>query len=271
MRAERVLLWVPLFGLAACSQGIAIYSARAQCWGRLWLCQEWGAAFHWARPELVVVIPWLILIVAGLRAGLSQLVRTRRTTRYFLQMPQIELPSRLAGLARELGIQRRLDVVDTPVPEAFCHGLLFPRICLTTGVLTLLSTPEVEAVLRHERHHLRRYDPLRALFWTMLDSACWWMENGGEQARLRRELAADRVVIVEGGRVSLASALLKLLSQPYQSALPIRDLALSGISVTQARIDQLLRPEQGFPYARPLYHWFLLPTVLTLAPLLCGR
>jgi Zn-dependent protease with chaperone function len=266
-----MLIWLPLLGLAACSPGIVIYSASTHCWGLPWLCQDWDAIFHSTRFDLLLAVPWIMLSLGGLRAGASQLVRTRRATQHYLAMPQLDLPADVASLARELGIDTRLDVVDSPVPEAFCHGMFVPRICLTTGVLTLLSTSEIEAVLRHERHHLKRYDPLQALLWTMLDSACWWMENGAEQARLRRELAADRAVIMAGGRVSLASALLKLLSQPCQSAVPIHALAVSGISVTEARIDQLLRPEQALPCSRPLYHWFVLPTVLTLATLLCAR
>ena len=270
MRPERVLIWVPLLGLAACSPGIVIYSASSHCWGLPWLCQEWGAALHLAGADLFVLIPWIVLIAFGLRAGAFQLIRTRRVTQHFLRMPKTDLPPHLASLARDLGIHARLDVVNSPLPEAFCHGMVRPRICVTTGVLILLSPAEIEAVLRHERHHLQRYDPLRALLWTMLDGACWWMEAGGEQARLRRELAADRAVIVAGGRLPLARALLKLLAQPCRSTIPMHELAMSGISVTDARIDQLLRPEHVLPWSRPMYHWFAMPMLISLTTLLCA-
>ncbi len=44
---------------------------------------------------------------------------------------------------------------------AFTAGLLRPRVYLGAGLLVDLQPEEVEAVLLHERHHARRYDPLR--------------------------------------------------------------------------------------------------------------
>ena len=269
MRPKRMLVWVPLFGLAACSPGIVVLAATTHCWGLPWFCQGGSFPLELMDPKLFIVITWLALIVVGLRAGAAQLIRTRRATQYFLHMQQIGIPVHLVDLARALGIYGRLDVVDSPLPEAFCYGIVRPRICVTTGVLTLLSAAEIEAVLRHERHHLRRFDPLRALLWTMLDGAYWWMEQGGEQARLRRELAADRAVIVAGGRLPLASALLKLLAHPCRRTIPMHELAVSGISVTDARIDQLLRPEHVLSSPPPAFHWFVVPMVLSLAALLC--
>ena len=39
-------------------------------------------------------------------------------------------------------------------------GSLIPRICLSTGLMALMSEAELEAVLLHERYHLRSRDPL---------------------------------------------------------------------------------------------------------------
>lgn len=270
MRPERVLIWLPLLGLAACSPGILVLSASTHCWGMPWLCYRWDHMLKLAGSELLIVVPWMVLIAAGLRAGALQLSRTRRAIRRMLCLPQVQLPVSLANLVYDLKLLGRLDVVRCSSADAFCYGLVWPRICVTTGLLESLSTAEIEAVLRHERHHLRRYDPLRALLWTMLDGACWWMAPGGEQARLYRELAADRAVILAGRRWPLASALLKLIGQPQGGAMSARDLAISGLSVTDARIEQLLQPEQMLTWRRPMYHWLVVPALLTLTVFLCA-
>lgn len=270
MRLERVLIWLSLLGLAACSPGILVLSASTHCWGIPWLCYRSDHVLQLAGSELLVVVPWAVLIIAGLRAGAHQLSRTRRALRRMLCLPRIQLPVDLADLAHGLDIQNRVDVVSCCSADAFCYRLFRPRICVTTGLLDSLSTAELAAVLRHERHHLRCYDPLRALLWTVLDGACWWMEPGGEQARLYRELAADRAVILASGRWPLASALLKLIGHPQGGTMAARDLAISGLSVTDARIEQLLRPEQVLAWPRPIYHWLVVPALLTLTVFLCA-
>jgi Zn-dependent protease with chaperone function len=159
--------------------------------------------------------------------------------------------------AQRLGVAHRLDVVTWDRAQAFCYGFMHPRICISTGLLALLGPTEVEAVLRHERHHLQRRDPLRVLGWTILCGACGWLTDRAAQADLLRELAADRAVIQEQGRAPLASALLTLLTQPRDAYL--HGLAVSGVSVTDARIDQLLAPgQQTGPTHIPLLgRWML--------------
>ena len=271
MRPERVWVWLPLLGLAACSPGIVVLSASTHCWGLPWVCQPWPLSLNRLASILFVLLPWVVLVACGMRAGVRQLTRTRQAVRRLFDWPRVRLPVPLAGLARDLEIADRLDVVDCCSAEAFCYGLFAPRICVTTGLLHILSRAEIEAVLRHERHHLQRYDPLRALIWTVLDGSCWWVKDGGAQARLRRELAADRAVIAAGGRLPLASALLKLLAQPGGDTIAARNLAISGLSVTGARIEQLLRPDQALPWPRPHYHWLVLPALIGLTMLLCAR
>ena len=270
MRAERGLIWAPLLGLAACSPGIVALSASTHCWGLPWICQDWSGALRLARPELFVLFVWLSLVACGLRAGVSQLHRTRRAIRRLPGAAPVELPPSLAGLVYDLGIQNRLDVAQCSAAETFCYGFFRPRIYVTTGMLDILSAAEIKAVLTHERHHLRRYDPLRSLLWTVLDGACWWIENGSQQARLQRELAADRAVVMAGGRMALASALVKLLAHPERGAIAAQDLSVSSLSVTDARIEQLLRPEQIPQRTRPRFHLLILPAMISLTMMLCG-
>jgi len=56
----------------------------------------------------------------------------------------------------------RLAVSDTPVPNAFAfgRGISDGRICVTRGIVSLLSEDELKAVLGHELSHIRNHDVL---------------------------------------------------------------------------------------------------------------
>lgn len=190
----------------------------------------------------LMLLPVALLLVRGLAIGLRQLYHTRRVVHTIRSYPPALPTHALHQQVQNLGIAERVDVVAWDRAEAFCYGFLRPRICMTTGLLAALHPAEVEAVLRHERHHLRRRDPLRVLGWTVLRGACPWLAPQAAHADMRRELAADRAVMREQGRAPLASALLKLVTRPRDAHL--HGIAVSGVSVTDARIDQLLAPDQ---------------------------
>lgn len=270
MRFDRFLLWLPLSSAVACGSGVVVLSAGRHCWALPWLCHDAEQVFELAVSEFLVLPLVIVLLARGLHAGVRQYRRTRSTLGQFLSLPRAVMPAPLLRHANALGIQRRLDLVQCSSPEAFCYGFIRPRICLTTGMLAILSPAELGAVLLHERHHLRRRDPLQAWLWTMLDAACWWMADAREQANLQRELAADRAVIRAGGRRLLAGALLKLLTEAPQSTLVSGEVAISGLSVTNARIDQLVRPDQETPRGVSIYRWLVPLVVVALTLLACS-
>jgi Zn-dependent protease with chaperone function len=139
------------------------------------------------------------------------------------------------GLGRELLADRRFRralAASSPValhgvlliaddtPQAFCAGLLRPRVYVSTGALELLDPAALAAVMAHERHHALRRDPLRV--------ACG------------RALAAGLFVAVAvlAARTAAGSATLAppfLSSQPCVVMLALIPLAVAVTVAAQAR------------------------------------
>jgi Zn-dependent protease with chaperone function len=186
----------------------------------------------------------------------------------------------LVELARQVAGHRRLDrrlrarqskgtrladcVVTTDLAVfAFCGGLLRPRIYLSRGLLEILDGGEAEAVLAHERHHLRRRDPLRFFVTnvlTLLAPVFPALIAFERWVHIRAELAADRAALECQAPEVLASALLKVMRSNW-SAAPAGPGA--GLSPTDARISALL----GRPARFNLPASDLLVSLLTAAAL----
>jgi hypothetical protein len=132
------------------------------------------------------------------------------------------------GLARELLAGRRfrrviaarsplpLDgalVIQDERPQAFCAGLLRPRVYFSTGALELLDAPALAAVLAHERHHSRRHDPLRLACGRVLAAGLFFipaLRALVQRQHVLAEISADEAAVLTtgGDRSALASAML---------------------------------------------------------------
>lgn len=264
MRRGAVVLSVPVISVATCLLGLVLAPAAWSCGVAAHGCPAHGM---W-RDVLMLAVPLLVLLAFGLGDGARQLYQTWRGLRV-LHAHLRPVSQRLHGIAARLELGGRIEVVDARRADAFCYGLLRPRICLTSALEAMLDDAELEAVLRHERHHLSRYDPLRVLGWTVLRCSCWWFEADALRAELGRELAADRMVIANGGRRALASALHKLLTTDAG-----RDghdgLAVSGLTVTDARLEQLIAGGATLPPAPSVARWLVLPALLAGTLGICG-
>jgi Zn-dependent protease with chaperone function len=146
---------------------------------------------------------------------------------------------------------------------AFCGGLLRPRIYLSRGLLELLDADETEAVLAHERHHLRRRDPLRFFasnLLTLLAPAFPVLNALDRWVRIRAELAADGAALKCQPPEVLTSAMLKVMRS--NSDVTLRPASV-GLSPTEARISALL----GRPVRFDLAASDILVSLLTFAAL----
>ncbi|HYB27159.1 MAG TPA: M56 family metallopeptidase [Solirubrobacteraceae bacterium] len=170
----------------------------------------------------------------------------------------------IAGATRELAADRRLRrsllasrprpidgafLIDDDRPRAFCAGLFKPRVYVSSGALALLDDDAVRAVLGHERHHARRYDPLRLACARVIVRALVFVPGRRHLARRLEaltELSADESAIIAApdGRSALARAMLGFSGQSRMDD-------PSGID--SERVDHLLGdwepPSPRFPAA----------------------
>jgi len=155
--------------------------------------------------SLLLAAGFCLLALAVWRALESvrlQWARTAEALRPLRALPAVAPSANLATVLRTLRLEGRTTLIACAAPVALCHGLLRPRLLLSTGALRGLSATEVEAVLRHERAHLRRRDPLRLVVARAMAAALPAVPLLGALAATlpaAQELAADRAVLAAMG------------------------------------------------------------------------
>lgn len=227
------------------SQGIfvGLLLLVAGCVSLVTLC---GWFLNWCMSAgLPIKHIGLIAGVAGI--GLLTLIwqawRTHRCTSQLVECAQMPLPLAFQTQMVEYGLDpNQIVFIQSPQPIALCFGFLRPRICLSSGLLELLSQRQIKAALLHEDYHRQRFDPLRLLFASAISGAFFFIPIVREwhvTFKIKLELDADDHAIQKTDKVALAGALHRILS--YGSS-PIRlsNIVTAGLNANEARIAALL-------------------------------
>jgi bla regulator protein blaR1 len=186
-----------------------------------------------ANSAAIVVV---VLAALGLAMSVAALLRLGREVRGDRRFRQ--------RLRR--GAQRRLHgawVLEDDRPQAFCAGLLRPRVYVSNGALELLDEQALAAVLAHERHHARNRDPLRLACGRALVAGMLFvppLRRLVQRQHALSEIGADDAARAEGvERSALAAAMLSF-----------SEAAGAGpVGIDPERVDNLLGepPEWRFP------------------------
>jgi beta-lactamase regulating signal transducer with metallopeptidase domain len=203
-----------------------------------------GAA---AVTEDIAVLPAALFVVAttiGVILAAASLRRQARGSRALARRVRaldLPPPARLASAAARVSLSGRVVLVDDDQPFSFVFGAFRPRVAVSRGLLEAATDPELDAVLEHERYHVRYLDPLRVLIARALPRALFYAPVLG-QLRERyvagRELAADRRAADRHGRGPLAGALFKVLRGPDWPELSAA-AAIGGPELMDVRVEQL--------------------------------
>jgi hypothetical protein len=180
----------------------------------------------------------LALAAAGLAAGAMIVlgaIRELAAARAFERHLSAQEPRPLKGVW----------VIHDERPQAFCAGLIQPRVYVSSGAVALLDETALNAVLAHEAHHARRRDPLRLAVGRVLARALFFVPGLDELVRRQQDLAelgADESAMNAGpdSRSALARAMLA-----FSESSP----ASSSVGIDPRRIDHLLGepPSWRFP------------------------
>ncbi len=199
------------------------------------------------HPEFVTLklLAVITLLAANtLMTFFLQLWRTIQFTRRMFYFASVKLPSQLQTVVDELGIDSsRIIFLPTEEPFALCFGFFKPRICLSMGLMELLSSEQLKAALAHEDYHRRQFDPLRILIGSVLSRTFFFLPIS--QLLYNRfttdlEMKADQYAIQRIGKAALAGALHRLLTMPPSTAALLGKTAVVGFTVSSERVAALL-------------------------------
>lgn len=217
-RASRATLAVGALGIATSlfvvSRAFASWQvggSRAHTVSLLGGRLSYPAANAAAIGTLALALLGAAVAVAAILAAVRELRAARRLHACLRAAPRPQAGQ--AGSATATAPAADAIVLEGSKPQAFCSGLLRPRLYITTGALERLDEAAVAAVLEHERHHARRRDPLRLASGRILSTALFflpWLRTLTERERALAELSADDSAIVGCDRSALARAMLAL-------------------------------------------------------------
>ena len=240
-------------------QGVALAAVLSALGAGLSLATSQGWSTPAALALAVTAVVAVRLGLSGHRVGTS-LRSLRRHHREQLDL----VTHRRGGLA----------VLETEQPLAYCvPSLKSSRVVVSQGALGRLAPDELDAVLAHERAHLRaRHDLVLEAFSVLHRAFPRWVSSASalREVRMLVEVLADRAAARDAGAQALGRALVGLAGAPA----PTAGLAASGSAGELVdRIDLLrapARPAQAVLVTLAAVGVVALPTAFVVAPWLAG-
>lgn len=189
-----------------------------------------------------VALLGVVAVGTGLgAASLTAQARATRRLRARLRALRLPVPATLRDAAFGARLPGRVDLIDSAERFSFAYGLLLPRVAVSRGLFEGISDDELDAVLAHERYHVRARDPAKVMLARAVSRALFFLPalrhlRGRYVAG--RELAADRRAVRACGRVPVAGALAKVLAGPRWPEMSAA-AAIGGPDLLGVRVEQL--------------------------------
>ena len=179
---------------------------------------------------------FLLLLVSRLTITATREVVRLRTTR--------TAHHRDLQLVARPDFQRKVSIIDHPAKAAYCIQGRPDAIVLTTGALDALTDDQIQAVIAHERAHLRgRHGWVLTAARVMAHTlpGLQLTQIALSQIIQLVEMRADQVALRSTRRVAMAQALVQLSG----STVPTGALGAGGAAA--ARLERLARPDLKIP------------------------
>ena len=177
------------------------------------------------------------------------------------------IPEAVVELAQSVRLDGRIDVIADETRYSFTYGLTCPRVAISTGLIGRVTPVELEAVLRHERYHLRTNDTIKLVIARAATKAFFFLPAIGHltgRYLTGRELAADRAAIRALDERALAGALAATMAGPQWADLDAT-AALAGGTLDRRLLQLETGREPGLPpIPRRTVHWTIVGLVILL-------
>ena len=213
----------------------------------IYYCQEMVNALPIRLPgnlgQISILVFFTIFAVITLKLVVTWIKTLRMKSHLHASLVYTD---KIKQLIEKLNLQNKIFVYQNDQPSAFCFGFRNPKIYISTGLIQILSEPEIEAVLRHEKYHLENKDALVLFFVSITQSVFPFfpiISDISKSHRIQKEIAADESVI-KGMRntEALISVLRKLLTYEPKNTLDFTP-SLADWDTIEIRIKKLVKQE----------------------------
>ena len=174
-------------------------------------------------------------------------------------------------LRSKLGISRAVKLAESPyINTPMVIGYLKPIILIPVGMISGLSTEEVETIFIHELAHIKRHDYLVNLFQSFMEMVfffnpfIWTLSN---HLRKEREYCCDDIVITQHGSSRAYAHALARLAEVRLSG---NTFALGLAENKNVLLDRIKRIMEKSAKNYSGKDRMIIPAVLLVAGLLCA-
>lgn len=203
----------------------------------LYYCREMAKALTFNLTHNYGTVFFGILLVSVLYSAFRLLTIIVRAYKFRQTL------SRYTAGDCELNLSDEVVILREIKPLAFCFGILNPKIYISSGLIELANTKELEIVLRHEKYHLEHRDNLTSLFVTFIESLFPFFPVLKDLVRIYktdRELLADMAAIKTESDKHFLSSILKKLLRYEPVTIPAFASAIADADTLETRIKSLL-------------------------------
>lgn len=193
----------------------------------IYYCQSYISSI--SIPHYFRFLPFIILFAFFAHAILrlsTSLLKARSIKRSFLKK---EIGSEAVDkLLTSLELNDKVKVIGSKKQFAFCLGIKNPKIYLSSRLVGAITEEELEAILRHERYHLKNRDSLVMLVAFICEALFPFfpiLSDIIRNYRIEREVKADKEAIRGIGKsYPIISVLKKMLKVETPASVAIASM-----------------------------------------------
>ncbi|MGI8419527.1 MAG: M56 family metallopeptidase [Candidatus Levyibacteriota bacterium] len=244
---KKLCIFLGLFIVLGTSTLLALQRLLPLINHTVYYCQSIMNSLSLPLPNYLGLIPFFIFFAFIMIAFIKLIIlytKVQLSKKQLLKNSQQN--TELLTLLKKTYLQNKTFLIHSEKYFAFCLGFRNPKIYISTSLVNSLSHKEIEAVLYHERYHLKNKDTVTMLIASVGESLLPFFPLFSDflrNFRIEKEINADNEAIKElGSPEPLISALRKFLSIP--SVTIATASAIADYDTLEPRINSLLEKKE---------------------------